>query len=170
MSEQAAGTLVLRPGRGRSLVLAAFFLLLLVFFVGSLASVEADRGIWMLLTVVTLLFGWLAAECFANALVQDFAFIKLAPKGFTVCRCMRQRTWRWSDIEQFTTSGSGLKRIVGFNVKAGIPISPYRSLVRALNGFAYPLPDTYGRSPDQLAAQLEDWRVRYGSSPGGGQT
>ncbi|HEV2413743.1 MAG TPA: hypothetical protein VGX27_02980 [Candidatus Dormibacteraeota bacterium] len=114
--------------------------------------------------VVFLFFG----ACATVGLVQFVAgsSLVLSPDGFTVNSLGRQTTRRWQDVESFVVvEPSAFSRIVG--IKFATPdgrMPAARKAARSVAGFEGALPDTYGMKAGELAALMNDWRARYGSS------
>jgi hypothetical protein len=104
----------------------------------------------------TLIFGGIGAIVFATQLAPNSAYLELRDDGFTFASLWRAHTVRWSEVSQFGIARVGLRtRLVGWNYVA--PASRGQ-LSRSLSGYEAALPDTYGMSPEELCALLDELR------------
>jgi hypothetical protein len=109
------------------------------------------------------------AICASVSLIQllpGASYLKLDSLGFTACSLFRKNTVLWSHVQNFGcyVVSRGHTKMVGFNFKRGFaPQSILRKLAVGLSGFEGSLPDTYGKSAEDLVRVLEEWRGRYSS-------
>lgn len=124
--------------------------------IGVLMIRDAQPAGWFVLAV----FGP-AAVVFLVFMVPGASSLTLDAEGFTCRVPFRRWRERWSDVEHFAIVSVGPQRLVGWRYRAGVrrPLKG-RALSRALAGVDGALPDTYGHSPEALAARLEQWRQR----------
>lgn len=141
---------------------------------------------WKLLAFSTVLSAacfWLASEgqksgwffggffllCGLVGLVQmlpNSVSLTVDEEGFRYVALFRTHRFRWAEIESFGTYVLKFKArttvYVGFNFVPGA--REQTSLMRASRrnlGYEAGLPEAYGHTPEQLAALLEAYRVRY---------
>ncbi len=146
--------LTLRPKRLK------YFLFLLVSAafagVGVLMVRGGDRVGWAEIA----LFGS-GAVVFCILLLPGSAYLKLDADGFTFCSLFRSHRLRWSEVDSFGVADIGVRQMVAFNFS---PLhrgqERMRKISSAIAGYEGALPDTYGRSAEDLAALLNQWRDR----------
>src|SRR5579872_1097633 len=87
----------------------------------------------------------------------------LSPEGLTFGTLRRRSTYRWSDIASFFGLHLGSWcHTVGFNFSESFTGErKLRRINQEFGRFDRFLPDTYGMQPVELAALLENWRLRY---------
>jgi hypothetical protein len=153
-------SLILLPSRKK---LVSLLLGSLLFVVG---------GAWMIADGERN--GWFAAGFFAICafvvviqLLPGASYLKLDSLGFTACTLFRKNTVLWSHVQNFDSyvvRYGHTKKMVGFNYKRGFaPQSVALKLAVQLSGFEGGLPDTYGKSAEDLVRVLNEWRGRYSS-------
>lgn len=119
-------------------------------------------------------FGWLVTALFGLGvptllvnLLPGSAYLKLDPEGMETRTLYRRHFTRWSDVEEFFTRSVRGHRMVcwkyapGYRAQAGA-----RRFAERIAGAEAALPDTYGRSAEQLAGLLDEWRIRHGGTHG----
>ncbi|MBV8889576.1 MAG: hypothetical protein JO305_07895 [Alphaproteobacteria bacterium] len=149
---------VLRPSRRRN---AGFAALCLLFVAGGLWMMQTqgtDRGMsnfWW--GVATVVFFGLGTVVFGITLLPGAAYLKLEATGFTVCSLFRKRFTPWQAVEHFGVTQIVLRKYVGiaFTPAGKQEIAMSRVNTRLI-GFDDMLPDTYGRSAEELTALLND--------------
>jgi hypothetical protein len=125
------------------------------------------RNVWKLLliclgfTVVGVLMivegeglaAWFVASFFGLGLVVALAqfwpaasYLKLTSKGFVCCTLFRNWSAAWDSVSQFYVGRVGNDERVVFE-RSGSSATKF-------------LPDTYGRTPQDLADLMNDWRRR----------
>jgi len=148
----ASGPTLLRPRRGKWLLVA----------LGSLVFVLAGASLgpssWL---------DWLGISFFAlgflvslASLLPRAAYLRLTPKGFTVCSLFVARTYRWEDVREFGVGRVLLWKMVMVNFVPSFPRSrALRSLNLKLCGFEGALPDNYGLAHEKLAGLLNEYKA-----------
>lgn len=164
-------TLVLRPtGLSPFFTMTSrrFLLLLVAFVVLGLAEMATGDRVdgWVYLALALL---FLAAGLLQR--LPKISYLKLTPEGFAERHLFQSRSLvRWQDVEQFIIGhanwawwlGLGLLKWVAFNfVPAYAERSTREKLVRRWFGYDRSLLHVYGRSPDELAELLNQWRARH---------
>jgi hypothetical protein len=152
-------TLVLKTSRGSKLGL---LLVSVVFVVLGLLMVTTGGGdvTWGWLSI--LFFG-LCTLVFAYQLLHRET-LTLTREGFAFTNLGRTHHFNWSEVDDFGVARmrarwQTLKR-VGFCTEHDSGIA------RALwGGYDAALPDSYGLSPDHLAALMETWRQAASQRP-----
>lgn len=110
---------------------------------------------WVNLVIMSF-FG-LCAVIFAVLLLPGAAYLKIGEKGFTVCSLFRQRFRPWEAVEGFGVTQIVVRKFVGVAfTPAGKQAARITRLNNRLVGFDDMLPDTYGRTAEELAALLND--------------
>jgi len=96
---------------------------------------------------------WLVASFFGLGLVVTLAqfwpaasYLKLTPKGFVCCTLFRNWSAGWESVSEFYVGRVGKDERVVFK-RSGSSAMKF-------------LPDTYGRTPQELADLMNDWRRR----------
>jgi hypothetical protein len=123
---------------------------------GVIVSGEGIMG-WF----VALFFG-VCSAAFAVHLWPGASYLQLSPEGFVACSLFRRQPLiRWDSVSEFRVApvpGSGMKMVVYSCDHSRHP--RLAAVNRTLVGATDALPDTYGRTPDELAALLNEWRLR----------
>ncbi|MDH5835176.1 PH domain-containing protein [Luteimonas kalidii] len=102
-----------------------------------------------------VLFGLCGALAVLN-LVPGASRLVLDADGFEIVSLFRRTRVRWPEVSRFGSTRVGMHRLVGFDFVDGHAGSErLRRVNRNLSGFQAALPDTYGRSAGDLAAQLD---------------
>ena len=149
-------------------------------------TLRASRRKWLLVLSISLAFVaigvWVAPEnpvmawsCVAFfglcALVAgvnlhpNSSYLVLDTNGFTFSSLFRKHSVRWSEVQEFFPIRVSATRMVGWNFTPQYAAAPgLRKVSTALSGAEAALPDTYGKSVEELAELLECFRSRYGSA------
>ena len=151
-------SLTLTPSRAKW----AMFLVLCVaatFFGVRMISSGESEG-WL----VALLSGISIPIC-AIQLLPGCAYLRLDSGGFTKCTWFRRITIRWQDVEEFGTwtVPKANNKMVCFNLKPDVSPDIKERLSAVASGYHDGLPDTYGRSAEDLCRLMEEWRSKYSS-------
>jgi len=153
-SHPAAGDLILRPSRGKSLL---FLTICLVF---TPAGVLAIREGQPLMGSLILGFFGLGAAVFVIHLLPGASWLRLTRDGFHFRSLFRKpRFVSWRSVSRFSVSQVSDQDMVVFTSEEGAS-SPLAPLNAALTGHAEALPDTYGKKAEELAALMNEWRGR----------
>lgn len=144
----------LTPGKARSATLIV------------ISGVFVAIGIWMGLGGEFM--GWLCAGFFGLGvivgivnLIPGSGYLELSSDGFEVRTLYR--TWRvcWADVAEFFPVRIGGNGMVGWNYVPGYkPQASGRRFSAKISGAESALPETYGRSAEDLTKLLNDWRSR----------
>ena len=106
---------------------------------------------------VVIAFSGLGAVVFALMLLPGAGSLELDESGFTVCSLFRRRFTPWSAVEGFGLTQIVLRKYVGVTLTpAGREALRLSRLNTRLVGFDDALPDTYGRTAEQLAALMNE--------------
>jgi hypothetical protein len=154
-----ASTLLLHPRRAKWLLLLVASLAFTVAGVAMIRSGERDG--WFLVGVFAL--GTLVAGA---QLVPSTAYLRLTSEGFEIRTLFRHLRIRWADVTWFRPGRIGLNKMVLFDYARSYTRSARaRAVASALTGAEAGLPDTYGRSAEELTILLNDWRSRATRKP-----
>ena len=115
--------------------------------------------------------GWLCGGFFALGIpisllqfLPGSSYLKLDPTGFKISSLYRRDTVDWKDVSRFGTFEAGRARMVGFDLYPNSQKYKFgRAISSAISGWDGGLPDTYGKSADELASLMESWLKKYGS-------
>ena len=148
--------MVLRPAKTKTVFLLTISL---AFTVIGAYAIGAGKGIvgWF----VGVFFG-VCSAAFAIHLWPGASYLQLLPEGFVACSLFRR--WpliRWDSVSEFHVApapGSGMRMVVFSRDSSRHP--RLAAINRSLVGATDALPDTYGRTPDELAALMNEWRLR----------
>jgi len=121
-------------------------------------------------------FGWVCVAFFGAGLLVFFlgllpgsSYLELRRDGFEMSSLYRKWFVRWSDVESFFSRRIASNRMVCWDY-----VPEYQGHARgrrfsaSLAGVEAALPDTYGRSANELAELMNEWRLRHRKA--GGQT
>jgi len=115
-------------------------------------------------TSVTLFFGLCALVAGVN-LHPNSSCLVLDADRFTFSSLFRKHSFRWSQVQVFFPISVSATRMVGWNFTPEYAATPtLRKVSTAMSGAEAALPDTYGKSVEELAELLERFRSRYGST------
>ncbi len=147
--------LVLRPAKRKLVRLLAASLAFTI--VGVLMRREQPIGGWLVL----LFFGF-CSLLFSLRLLPQAAYLELRPEGFITCEYFRAAALiRWETVSEFAIARVPTAPTILVVFDEANPKRPKLAKVnKSLMGFTSGLPDTYGRSPAELADQLNFWRNR----------
>ena len=145
----------LQPSVRRSLL---FALLCLAF---------AAIGIWMIVSKGTWM-AWATTAFFGvgtlvlgSTLLPGSSYLELRGDAFTVCSLWRAQSFQWRDVGPFKVGYLGPKRAVLFDMAPEYhERTAARKAARMLAGSEGALPDTFGKSADDLARLMNEWRDR----------
>lgn len=144
--------LVLRPSRMKHLL----FLLL--------SCTSSVVGVWMVLDdqgskgwFVLVVFG-VCAAVFGVQLLPGASWLELTVDGFCFCSLFRKSAFiPWTSVTPFAVAPVADNTVVVFSSERGSK-SRFARINVAITGATEALPDTYGHSPESLAALLNEWR------------
>ena len=143
----------------------------------SLCSIFVAIGIWMGVTgewigyPIAGFFG-LGVVVFILQLIPGSAYLYLDPEGFTYCSLYRSKTVPWSIIDGFhvvAMKQTGLKvhEMVGFNFVSSYDSSQLdRQISSTVAECEGGLPNTYGKSAEELTCLINEHLQRWRESNG----
>jgi hypothetical protein len=146
--------MTLRPNRLK------YLLILIVcagFVVGGTLNVAKNSLIgWS-----EILFFGSNAIVFGGLLLPGSAYLKLDPTGFTICSLFRAHTLGWHEVDAFRVGTDRGRKLVVFDFSKLHQGQEFvRKFASTISGYEAGLPDTYGLSAEELAATMNEWRVR----------
>jgi hypothetical protein len=155
--------LVLRPRPLRYFLLA--ILAAAMIAVGVYFFIEGrvmDRILMKIVGVAIVIFFGAAFFMFSSALIPRGAYLRLDDAGFTICSVFTPRRLRWNEVYPFEVSkeSKGRKLVVFDYTSKYRGQRPKRKPAVKAEGYDAFLPDSYGRSPEELAALMNEWRAR----------
>jgi hypothetical protein len=129
-------------------------------------------GIWMIVSegswkayAATVFFG--ICTVVHGRMMMRGGYLELRPEAFTVSSLYRTSSYQWRDVRRFRVGYLGPKKFVLFDMAKDYPVGvKVRRATRMLTGSEGALPDTYGKSAEELATLMNEWRER--ASTGGG--
>ena len=146
--------LTLRPNRRRYLLnmtLAAGFVA-----AGALTIRKGDPRSW-----AAILFFGFGVIVFGLSLLPGSAYLRLDPTGFTVCSLFRAHSTSWFEVDSFEVARIRGRKLVVLKYSSLHRGQEFvRKLAVAIGLHEGALPETYGLSAEELAAMMNDWRVR----------
>jgi hypothetical protein len=104
-----------------------------------------------------------------GTLLPGSSSLRLSPEGFRVRILYRTTSVRWDEVAGFGVVSIGFQTLVVWDYSPGSPHFVLRGRVSAtLRGHDAALPDTFGRSPRDLAELLKAYRDHFagGSTAG----
>jgi hypothetical protein len=132
----------------------------------------AAVGVWLIRTGDAA--GWLAVGFFGLCAVVGLLLplakgnhLRLGPDGFTVVLLLATRSYRWSEVGRFFVSYANGSDWVAFDLAASQRRRTLNQrLTKRFFGYDDALPQTYGMTPERLAALMNDWKARAtGAAP-----
>ena len=137
---------------------SALFTLLVI------ALVFVAIGIWLLkvlpvLAWIDIVFFGACALIALLSMMPNASYLHLTEKGFTVHSPFRSREYPWDEVSEFGVWRAGFRKIVGWNSSSAV--SGLAGTNKAISGFAFTLPETYGYRADELAELLNALRDQY---------
>ena len=149
---QHGAEITLHPGRLKHLGFAALcagFTAIGVFMI-------RDEAEWA--WFVAIVFG-LGLAIFLVQLIPGASYLRLSEDGMFVKTLFRTMNYRWDHIEGFGVAKIGRNNMVCFDLRDDAPGSTRgRRFSAALTGIDAVLPDTYGRSAEELVLLLDAWK------------
>ena len=147
--------LTLYPSKRRTILL---LIISLVFTAG---------GVWMISEGKPE--GWLGAIFFGVCtlfsilkLVPNSSCLRISEKGFEIRSLFRGTFIRWNEVDQFESGYMGHTKKVFFNFSVQHSNAETgKKVAKFLAGFEGMLPDTYGKSADELAQLMNQWREKF---------
>lgn len=149
----------LRPREGKWFGIFAISLVLALVGVGFATDGETSRWMaWM---------GWFFAGFLALcalvsliALFSDGSYLDLSREGFVVCSLFRRLPLiPWNAVSNFRAEWIPPARLVVFDAERDLRLHPrLAAFSKAAFGASNCLPDTYGRSAEELAALMNKWK------------
>ena len=152
-------SLLLRPDKGRILWFVIPSIVLL-----SLGVALIWRGGSFLAGLLAGFFG-ICSAVFILQLIPSAAYLQLSPEGFVVRSLFRTGPpIAWKEACDFRVSSYWGAQIVVFDEVGASEPHPKR-LTRSILGGEVGPPETYGRTPQELANLMNSWRARYTQQP-----
>ena len=134
------------------------------FIVGALAcAIMLAGGVWVIADGNW--FGYVATAFFGLGFVVSLillwpssSFLELDDSGFLIRNLFRDSRMSWADVEIFEARQLGARKMVTLKFAPQYTGSPsVRAMAQALSGAEGALPDTYGRSAEDLARMLNEY-------------
>ena len=146
------------------------------WIVGTLASaIMTAASIWVVADGNW--FGYVGTAFFGLGLVVSLillwpnsSFLQLDDSGFLIRNLFRDSRMSWTDVEIFEARRLGARKMVTLKFAPQYTELPrVRAMAHALSGAEGALPDTYGRSAEELARMLNEYvqKQRQSASHGG---
>lgn len=147
---------VIAPSRSKAglvLVLGLIFVTLGLFLatlVDPLAKIAAGFAI---------LLGLAGGGAAVGTRVPSSTHLAFDEGGLTHRHLWRDTHVAWDDIERIGVFSQAGSRMVVYDVPGDRGVMARMN--RGVCGYSHAIPDTFGRSPEELAELLEAWRVAY---------
>ena len=123
--------------------------------VGIWLAIHGETAGWFCLVI----FG-LGSLVFAALLIPGIAYLRIHREGFTVHQFRREDSFRWIDVREFRVARIGLNKMVVFDFAEAYDRLPrLRKIVSGLTSAEGALPDSYGLTPEQLAAIMNETKA-----------
>jgi hypothetical protein len=141
------------------------------WIVGTLAcAIMTAASIWVIADGNW--FGYVGTAFFGLGLVVSLlllwpssSFLELDDSGLLIRNLFRDSRFSWTAIEIFEARRLGVRKMVTFKFVPQYGESPsVRATAHALSGLEGGLPDTYGRSAEELALMLNEYLQKYRQS------
>ena len=107
-------------------------------------------------------FFTLCALVFLITLIPGSSYLRLTEQGFVVRSLYRTWPLTTHSVSEFSVADVSRQRLVIYDSSVDSTQSPRLSgFNRWLTGSSSGLPDTYGLTPEALAALMNEWRQRH---------
>lgn len=111
---------------------------------------------------LVLLLSFMSAIAFAITLLPNSSYLHISDQGFEMRSLYRSGFIKWDEVEQFESKYIGIKKMVTFCYSQKYPkFKIVRNMVKTITNTEGALPDTYGKSAEELAKLLNDNRNQY---------
>jgi len=110
---------------------------------------------------VSIFFGICHIVSVATLLPNSF-YLRISEKGFEVRSLFRSGFTNWQEVDQFGSGYIGPIKMVVFNYSQ--EHSKYevgKKIAKIMAGVEGALPDTYGKSAEELAKLLNEWKEKF---------
>lgn len=149
--------LVLRPRKLHFIMLLLGSLVFVAVGVLMMQSGEAFYGF------ITLSFFGLGIPVFLVGLMPGSSYLKLTSEGFEVCNMYKKYFIKWSEVEFFMPMEEYEMCVYNFS-STHQQNTTLGNLSANMTGVDAGLPDTYGKSTEELAKIMNSWKQRYAPS------
>lgn len=155
MAPDAPETLLLRPSLAKAIVRFAACAMFAV--IGALMLRDGEPMGWLVLG-----FFGLCALASLILLFPGASYLRLSSEGFEMRSLFRSHAQKWSDVAGFHAGRIARNAMVLIEYAPTYQRSrKARRIAAELTGAEGALPDTYGRSAEELAQLLNEWRRRH---------
>lgn len=153
--KKTSTSLTLYPKRLTTIIY--LFISLLFTFVSISMITDKEPIGWAILIFSS--FGFIV---FTVKLLPNSSYLHISEKGFTICSLFRKSFTNWGKIDQFGVGyvGGNKSVVMLFDPKYK-KLETTRKILRNLAGAEGSLPDTYGKSAEELASLLNAWKERF---------
>jgi hypothetical protein len=163
MLMNGSGEMLLFPSLRKWLTVALGSLIFVI--IGIWMGLTANKPVSVFLIIVCgRTMGWICASFFGLALLAALlnlllgaSYLQMGEEGFVVSNLFRKHRYKWIEVQNFGVwiVPRPRTKMVGFDFTAFYQgTGTLRSTNQALCGFDASLPDTYGRSAEDLAALM----------------
>jgi hypothetical protein len=133
----------------------------LFFLVGGIAVIREGSITGLVGGIIGIVYGIVGISLTLVSIFSKRMVLRLTPEGFAYGTLWKKHFYRWNDIAVFGT-GSVCVRLTCFTLRGDYAGEEKLRIINQRSiGFDRFLPDTYGKTPTELAKLLEDWRYRY---------
>ena len=117
-------------------------------------------------------FGYIATAFFGLGLIVSLilllpnsSFLELDASGFLIRNLFRDSRLSWADVDSFEARRVGVRKMVTLKFAPEYNTLPRaRAAARIVSGAEGALPDTYGRSAEDLARMMNEHVLMYRAS------
>ena len=136
-----------------------------LYLIGSLAFIVI--GVILILNGQSV--GWFPFTFFGICiivfiinLIPGSSYLHLSKDGFKIRTLFRDQVIKWSDVKSFRSGYIGPNKSVVFHFSSEHKEhQEAKKWAKSLAGVEGALPDTYGKSPKELADILNEWKGKY---------
>lgn len=145
-------TLTLYPNKTKTLLSLLVSILFVIIGIGMISGGK-NTG-WF----VSIFFS-LCTIIFIVILLPNSYYLHISNQGFEICSMYRKSFTKWDEVEQFGFKYIGVKKMVVFNYSQDhSKFQTGKNMARTLTGAEGALPDTYGKSAEELVKLLNEWK------------
>ena len=153
--------LILKPSRVKSVRMLIFSIAIVAESIYFVVEGTSTGRFGAIVGCAAILFFGPGLILYSVLLIPGSAYLKLDSEGFMVRTIFRAYSVRWEEVESFQVRDFGSRKMVVFNFSnLGRGKESVSKLAIAPGLHEGILRDTYRRSPEKLAATMNEWRAR----------
>lgn len=148
-------TLTLYPSKRKTFL---FLLTSIILMFGGILMIGGGETIgWF----VAIFFG-IGCLFFITTLLPNSSYLRITNKELEIRTLFKSNHAKWDEVDHFGTEYIGPKKMVVFNYASShTKFKTGKKITKTLTGIDGALPDTYGKSAENLAKLLNDRKEKF---------